>query len=310
MSEDKPKGPRPSGRPGARKMPSRKPAFGGRGGGRGGFGGRGGGRGGDSRGGRGGFGGRGGPRRDLTAARKETMTDEQLKEMQASAPMSAEQRDRQATLQKWNPKTEAGKLVQKGEISTMEELWAKNIPVMESEIVDSLVPELKEMTIDTRKTAYVRAAGRSFNFSAYVLVGDGKNYIGLGLGSDKERFGAVRKASRDARLKLMPVKVGSGSWEDFSDSTRSVPFKITGKAGSVRVTLSPAPKGTGLVVGKHIQDVFRFAGITDVWGRTTGSSDTKLNYVRAAYNALHRLNHVRMSPDMQRKMTKKGGHTA
>lgn len=310
MSDAKPKGPRGSGRPGARKMPSRKPQTGGRGG-RGGFGGRGGGRGGDARGGRGGFGGRGGPRRDLTAVRKETMTDEQLKEMQASAPMSAEQRDRQNTLNNWNPRTEAGKLVQKGEITSMEELWNRNLPVLESEIIDYLVPDLNEKMIDTRKTAYVRAAGRSFNFSAYVLVGDGKNYIGLGLGSDKERFGAIRKASRDARLKLMPVRAGSGSWQDFSDTTRSVPFKITGKCGSVRVTLSPAPNGTGLVVGKHIQDVFRFAGITDVWGRTTGSSDTKLNYVRAAYNALERLNQVRMSPDMSRKMSKaRGGHTA
>jgi small subunit ribosomal protein S5 len=247
----------------------------------------------------------------LTAIRKEALTDEQLKEMAATAPMTDEERDRQNALRDWNPQTEAGKMVQKGEITTMEELWARNLPVMESQIIDTLVPDLMEKMIDTRKTAYVRAAGRSFNFSAYVLVGDGKNYIGLGLGSDKERFGAIRKAGRDARLKLMPVKVGSGSWQDFSDTTRSVPFKMMGKCGSVRVTLHPAPKGTGLVVGKHIQEVFRYAGITDVWGRTTGSSDTKLNYIRAAYDALERMNHMRMSPDLQRKLSaRKGGHSA
>ncbi|MFH0970611.1 MAG: 30S ribosomal protein S5 [Candidatus Diapherotrites archaeon] len=239
--------------------------------------------------------------------RKELLTDEQLKEMEASAPLTSEQRDRQSALQAWNPKTEAGKLVQKGEISTMEELWARNVPILESEIIDTLVPDLTEKVLDTRKTTYVRAAGRSFNFSAYVLVGDGKKYLGLGLGSDKERYGAIRKASRVARLNLIPVRVGSGSWEDYSDTTRSVPFKITGKCGSVRVTLSPAPQGTGLVVGKQIQDVFRFAGITDVWGRTTGSSDTRLNYIRAAYNALERLNQMRASPDIHTKLTK-GGH--
>ncbi|MEK6821220.1 MAG: 30S ribosomal protein S5, partial [archaeon] len=181
---------------------------------------------------------------------------------------------------------------------------SRNMPLLESEIIDTLVPDLMEKTLDTRKTTYVRAAGRSFNFSAYVLVGDGKKYVGLGLGSDKERFGAIRKASRNARLNLMPVRIGAGSWEDFSNTTRSVPFKIKGKCGSVRVTLSPAPQGTGLVVGKQIQDVFRFAGITDVWGRTTGSSDTRLNYIRAAYNALEELNKVRASPDIERKLSR------
>ncbi len=232
------------------------------------------------------------------------MTYEQLKEAAASAPMNAQQRDRMNSLSAWNPKTNAGKLVQQNEITSMEEIWSRNMPLLESEIIDTLVPDLMEKTLDTRKTTYVRAAGRSFNFSAYVLVGDGKKYVGLGLGSDKERFGAIRKASRNARLNLMPVRIGAGSWEDFSNTTRSVPFKIKGKCGSVRVTLSPAPQGTGLVVGKQIQDVFRFAGITDVWGRTTGSSDTRLNYIRAAYNALEELNKVRASPDIERKLSR------
>lgn len=298
MSDEKKRPPR-SGRPGG-FAPRGKPPREGRGG-RGGFGGA-----------RGGFGGargapRGGPRRG-EVSRKELMTDEQLKEMEASATGSLS-REQQQVIDDWTPKTEAGRLVKSGEVKTMEELWSRHLPILESEIIDMLVPDLQEQMIDTRKTTYVRASGRKFNFAAFVLVGDGKKYIGLGMGSDKERFPAIRKAGRDARLKLMPVKVGSGSWEDFSNTTRSVPFKVTGKAGSVRVTLYPAPQGTGLVVGKQIQDVFRFAGITDVWGKTKGSSDTKLNYVRAAYNAIEQLNRVRMSPDMQRKFSQiAGGH--
>ena len=298
MSDEKKRPPR-SGRPGG-FAPRGKPPREGRGG-RGGFGGA-----------RGGFSGargapRGGPRRG-EVSRKELMTDEQLKEMEASATGSLT-REQQQVIDDWTPKTEAGRLVKSGEVKTMEELWSRHLPILESEIIDMLVPDLQEQMIDTRKTTYVRASGRKFNFAAFVLVGDGKKYIGLGMGSDKERFPAIRKAGRDARLKLMPVKVGSGSWEDFSNTTRSVPFKVTGKAGSVRVTLYPAPQGTGLVVGKQIQDVFRFAGITDVWGKTKGSSDTKLNYVRAAYNAIEQLNRVRMSPDMQRKFSQiAGGH--
>ena len=235
----------------------------------------------------GGFGGArglcGGPTRNVRRGEisEELMTDEQLKEMEASATGSLS-REQQQVIDDWVPKTEAGRLVKSGEVKSMEELWSRHLPILESEIVDVLVPDLQEQMIDTRKTTYVRASGRKFNFAAFVLVGDGKKYIGLGMGSDKERFPAIRKAGRDARLKLMPVRVGSGSWEDLSNTTRSVPFKVTGKAGSVRVTLYPAPQGTGLVVGKQIQEVFRFAGITDVWGTTKGSSDTELNYVRAA----------------------------
>ena len=237
------------------------------------------------------------------------MTDEQLKEMQASAPDLGGERTERRLLDDWIPKTEAGKLVKSGEIASMEDLWAKHLPILESELVDILAPNLQEKVVDTRKTTYVRASGRKFNFSAFVLVGDGKNYLGFGMGSDKERFPAIRKAARGARLNLMPVRIGSGSWEDYSNTTKSVPFKVTGKAGSVRVTLLPAPQGTGLVVGKQIQDVFRFAGITDVWGHTKGSSDTKLNYVRAAYDAIARLNQTRMSPDMVKKFAPKGGHS-
>ncbi len=236
------------------------------------------------------------------------MTAEQLKELEAQASGVGEKvTHEEKSLQDWNPRTVAGKLVKSGEITKMEDVWGRHLALLEPEIIDMLVPNLDEKVIDTRKTAYVRAAGRRFNYSAFVLVGDKQNYIGFGMGSDKERYPAIRKAVRNAKLNLIPVRVGAGSWQDFSDTTRSVPFKVTGKCSSVRVTLHPAPKGTGLVVGKHILDVFQFAGITDVWTQTRGSSDTKLNFVRAAYNALEQLNKIRLSPDMERKFSRKAG---
>ncbi|QQR92974.1 MAG: 30S ribosomal protein S5 [Candidatus Iainarchaeum archaeon] len=243
-------------------------------------------------------------RRELP--RKELMTEEQLKDLAAQASGVGEKVTRESSqLEAWTPRTTAGKLVKAGEITKMEDVWGRHLPVLEPEIIDTLVPNLDEKVIDTRKTTYVRASGRRFNYSAFVLVGDRQNYIGFGMGSDKERYPAIRKAVRNAKLHLIPVRSGAGSWQDFSDTTRSVPFKVTGKSSSVRVTLHPAPKGTGLVVGKHIVDVFQFAGITDVWAQTRGSSDTKLNFVRAAYNALEELNKVKMSPDMERKFSRK-----
>jgi small subunit ribosomal protein S5 len=240
--------------------------------------------------------------------KRETAKGSRQTELEKSGMTRAEA-ERQRILENWVPKTEVGKIVRNGEITSLEDLWNRNLPILESEIIDTLIPNLEEKVVDTRKTTYVRRSGRKFNFSAAVLVGDKNKFIGFGIGSDKEKFPAIRKAVREAKLNMMPVKVGSGSWEDFSSTTKSVPFKVTGKCASVRVTLHPAPKGTGLVVGSNIQDVFRLAGITDVWGQTRGSSATKSNFVQAAYDALAQLNKVRMSPDMERKLTRIGGKT-
>ena len=67
----------------------------------------------------------------------------------------------------------------------------------------------------------------------------------------------------------------------------------------------PAPKGTGLVVGNNIKDVFEFAGITDVWSNTLGSTDTKLNFVSAAIDALGKTTRMKVSNEIAKKEEKK-----
>jgi small subunit ribosomal protein S5 len=66
-----------------------------------------------------------------------------------------------------------------------------------------------------------------------------------------------------------------------------VPFTVTGFSGSVRITLKPAPKGTGLVAGDIAKIVLRLAGIRDVWTQSMGETRTTLNFAKAAVNALH-----------------------
>ena len=83
-----------------------------------------------------------------------------------------------------------------------------------------------------------------------------------------------------------------------------MPFKVEGRSGSVRVILMPAPKGTGLAVGKGIKPVMQLAGIQNVWGRTKGRSEIQLNFARAAIDALAQTGKMKASKDIERKISK------
>lgn len=205
-------------------------------------------------------------------------------------------------LSDWIPKTEAGKLVKNKEIETLNDFFAKGYKVMEPELVDILVPDLKETMIDFKKTTKVTRQGRNFSFRAAVIVGDGESYIGLGTAKDKEKFPAINKATRNAKLNLKKIIRGSGSWEERSKGTHSIPFKVTGKSSSVRVHLIPAPRGTGLVVGDKIKEVMKFVGIKDIWSKTEGNTRTTLDFVTAAIDALHSTNKFRVSDDIAQKL--------
>ena len=82
------------------------------------------------------------------------------------------------------------------------------------------------------------------------------------------------------------MRRGCGSWECSCGEPHSIPFKVEGKAGSVRVTLLPAPKGVGLVIGDSAKVVLRLAGIKDIWSKTKGETRTTVNFVKAVYEAL------------------------
>jgi small subunit ribosomal protein S5 len=186
----------------------------------------------------------------------------------------------------WIPKTELGRRVKNGEITSLNEIIDANIPILEPEIVDFLLPGLEEKVVDFKKTTRVTRSGRHFSFRAAVLVGDKNEFVGIGIAKDAEKWPAVRKAARRARLNLKRVRRGNGSWESTSNLKNSIPFRVEGKCASVRVTLMPAPEGTGLVAADSIKDVLRFVGIKDVWSSTRGATGTKLNFIIATIDAL------------------------
>jgi small subunit ribosomal protein S5 len=107
---------------------------------------------------------------------------------------------------------------------------------------------------------------------------------------------AIRKAIANAKLNIIEVKQGCGSWECGCGTTHSIPFKVTGKSGSVRVTLVPAPKGIELVASDVIKKILRIAGIKDVWVSTSGETRTKVNSANATFEALKKISMVKRAP--------------
>jgi len=107
-----------------------------------------------------------------------------------------------------------------------------------------------------------------------------------------------RKTLRAAKLNLIQIARGCGSWECTCGDPHSIPFKIKGRCGSVRIELLPAPKGTGLVVENDIKKILRLAGIKDVWSKTYGQTGSRANLVEACIRALKESTAMRVKKDL------------
>jgi len=192
------------------------------------------------------------------------------------------------SIEEWIPRTRVGKLVKEGKITSLREIFEKNLPLKEPEIVDYFLPDLQHQVIDVSIVQKMTDAGRITRFKVVVVVGNFDGYVGLGQGKARQLRMAIEKALIDAKLNIVPVRRGCGSWECRCSDPHSIPFTVRGKAGSVEVILKPAPRGTGLVAGEVAKVVLRFAGISDVWTQTRGETRTTLNFAKAVYEALKR----------------------
>ncbi len=187
----------------------------------------------------------------------------------------------------WKPRTFVGRLVKEGKIRSINEIFEANLPILEPEIVDYLLgPELKYETVDVALVQKMTDAGRINRFRVVVVIGNGNGIVGVGQGKARQVRQAIDKAVRNAKLNIIPVRRGCGSWECLCGEPHSVPFTVRGKSGSVEVVLKPAPRGTGLVIGEAGRVVLRMAGIQDVWSFTKGETRTTINFVKATFNAL------------------------
>ena len=197
-------------------------------------------------------------------------------------------------LEAWQPKTKLGKSVKEGKITSLEEILEKGLPIMETQIIDMLVPNLKEEVIDIGLVQKMHASGRRSKFRAIVVIGNEDGYVGFGQGKAKEVGPAIQKAIENAKLNLINVRRGCGSWECGCGQPHSILTKATGKAGSVTVTLLPGPQGLGLAIGNTGKSLLRLAGIKDVWSKSNGMTCTRINYAKATFNALKQLRLTRI----------------
>lgn len=207
----------------------------------------------------------------------------------------------------WIPKTSIGKEVKKGKIKNIDEIFEKNTHILESEIIDALLPNLEMDFINMgqakgkfgggkrrpwRQTQKKSAEGNVSSFSCMVVIGDKIGHVGLGFGKAKETVPAKQKAIRNAKVNMVKVRRGCGSFDCTCSEPHSIPFKTEGKIGSVKIELIPAPKGTGLVIDDECKKILKLAGIKDIYSRTYGQTRTKLNLAKACMNAIKKLDNI------------------
>ena len=203
----------------------------------------------------------------------------------------------------WAPQTKLGHLVKDGKVKSIDEILENKMKILEPEIVDSLVKVENDLLFAGqakgkfgggkrrawRQSQKKTKEGNIITFSAVVIVGDKKGHVGFGLGKAKETLPAREKALRKAKLSIMKVKRGSGSFDGSSKELHSIPFKVEGKCGSVRIKLMPAPQGTGLVIGDEGKKILRLVGIEDIYSKSFGKTGTTINYAKAIMDALGKL---------------------
>lgn len=138
--------------------------------------------------------------------------------------------------------------------------------------------ELKEKIVGIQRVAKVTKGGRTFSFSALVVVGDGNGTVGQGLGKAREVTEAIQKGIDDAKKNLIKVPIYKGT----------IPHEQKGKYGAGKVIIKPAAHGTGVLAGGAMRAVLESAGLTDVLAKSLGTSNAH-NVVKATLDALAHL---------------------
>jgi len=218
-------------------------------------------------------------------------------------------REEREKLDNWVPKTKLGRSVRAGKIKNIDEIFDKGLKILESEIVDLLIPGLYKEVLFIgqakgkfgggkrrafRQTQKVSKEGSTLTFSVMAVVGDGNGHFGLGYGRAAETLPAKEKALRKAKLNLIRIPRGCASYDCSCSEHHSIPVEVHGKCSSVKVKLMPAPQGTGLVVGSELKKIMKAAGIRDVYSRASGKTRTTFNTAKACADALSKLNNFEL----------------
>lgn len=209
-------------------------------------------------------------------------------------------REEKIDISKWEPITKLGREVKDGKIKNIDEILDNKKKILESEIVDSLI-NVKSELINIgqskgkfgggkrriwRQTQRKTKEGNIPTFSTLAVIGDEEGHIGIGSGKSKETLPAREKAIRKAKLNILKIKRSCSGFDCSCPELHTIPLRVTGKCGSIRLTLIPASQGTGLVVGSELRKVLKLVGIKDIYSRTSGKKRTTINLVKACIDAL------------------------
>ena len=145
-------------------------------------------------------------------------------------------------------------------------------------------PEFADRLVAINRVSKTVKGGKRFGFAALVVVGDQKGRVGFGKGKAKEVPEAIRKATEQAKRKMMRVPLREG---------RTLHHDIEGRHGAGRVIMRTAPQGTGIIAGGPMRAVFEMLGVQDVVAKSTGSQNP-YNMIRATLDALGKETSPRM----------------
>jgi small subunit ribosomal protein S5 len=135
--------------------------------------------------------------------------------------------------------------------------------------------ELTDRLVGVQRVVKVTKGGRTFGFSAIVVVGDESGVAGYGMGKSKEVSEAITKGIEDAKKNLVKIPVVN----------QTVPHEQEASFGGATVFLRPASNGTGVIAGGAMRAVLESAGVQDVLAKSKGSSNPH-NVVKATFKAL------------------------
>lgn len=151
--------------------------------------------------------------------------------------------------------------------------------------------ELKEKVVAINRVAKVVKGGRTFRFSAVVVVGDENGHVGVGNGKASEVPDAIKKAIEDAKKNLVEVPVVG----------TTIPHEYIGKFGSASVMLKPAAEGTGVIEGGSVRPVLELAGYKDIRTKVIGTNNPR----NVVYATLQGLQSMQTVEQVARKRGKK-----